>query len=416
MQPAYPQKLFHIFRCNDPCTPRRSTTAYETKILQGVVNQVALVFRTPHVLRLVAISLKRDADPIACQLPEDVVISEGDLAFARKALCGLPQLELVEQLGPEARVIRSTDEYTGTPTSSKPVRIQMRAERAYVLWMLAALASEQSPAYRQAFAWAVWVLLHGMMHLVRERAFSFAWEKVTPPRLCSDNRPQTELWEGAPYGILVASSSRSLPSTPSKAANPEPAQSASLPARAQPASLPSTPIARALKGESGPWFEDQLTHGCSFEAHDSAPFTVGQTSSLIKVPEELILYRVTSIFAKRRQPRGKYDLWTVNTTDLLTPIKLLDGLCDAQTVEDVEVVLEGLVRAIQDTPPLVMADTPAVCHKGGVEDRALQDVFDAHAAAYNKDVREYLEALKVRAATPDPPEGEEGEDADACDR
>lgn len=183
-----PQQNYNIYRQNDPCSPRRLTTAFETRILQSVVDKVALIFRVPRIERLVAISLKRDTpSELIWQSPEDVVVSEEDIVFARKALEGLPRVELVEGLETEARVIRSTNS-TDEPASYRPARIQLRAEvrtrlrfalvatdafeqRAYVLWTLAALSSEQNltPWYRQAQVWAIWVLTHEMMHWVRER-------------------------------------------------------------------------------------------------------------------------------------------------------------------------------------------------------------------------------------------------------
>jgi hypothetical protein len=130
MAPAvYPQKIFHIFSIDDLCSPLRSTTPYETLILQNIVDKVALFFTVPRVLRLVAISLKKDVPcHVTPKAPESVNVTEDDLAFAKKALEGLPQLELVQGLSSEARVIRSADPTDDTPTAVKPVRIQVRAE------------------------------------------------------------------------------------------------------------------------------------------------------------------------------------------------------------------------------------------------------------------------------------------------
>lgn len=125
----FPQSEFPIFRADDDTSPRRFTNDFETGIMQKIVTQVALICKTSHVERLIAISLKTD-------MPSDVdpqdsaatLVCHDDILFARTALRGLPQVELVEELKQEAIVVGSPDPGTKGPVSSKPPVIQLRAE------------------------------------------------------------------------------------------------------------------------------------------------------------------------------------------------------------------------------------------------------------------------------------------------
>ncbi|KAJ7134304.1 hypothetical protein C8R44DRAFT_956017 [Mycena epipterygia] len=146
------QRTFHIFSADDDRSPRRSANAFEHAILQSVVDRVELVLRVPEIQRLCD-----DGDLILGTNGEEEPVSDDALAFT-----GLPQVDIVEGLAVEGRVVGSPD----VPETIK-LRIELKAQRFYHLCTLAATVGTDHPRYKTAFVWMILVLMQECMHLVQ---------------------------------------------------------------------------------------------------------------------------------------------------------------------------------------------------------------------------------------------------------
>ncbi|KAJ7227383.1 hypothetical protein GGX14DRAFT_555936 [Mycena pura] len=305
------QTTFYYFRADDDRCPRRRANPFETQILTSLVAQVHTFFQIPRIVRLVAISLQ--LDPSSEVDVDTTVVSSEEIAAAQTLLAMVPQIDLVEGLVPEGRVIKARD-----PSNNRPVRIDIRAERILSLCCIAAQLDDQyatNTAYRRAFAWAFCVILHEVMHYVRDAAFVRTWEKKSPPRLRSANYPQTEIWHGPPPTPRSPASSHSLGRGESLAwrrwqhflvALGDCVRLPCLRLR----SVPTTPsgIKPRAKGESGYWLEEELFGGAYLAAKDSDLIT---PHTLIEVPEGLKLCLISHIQAKV-VCEGGYKIWSVD--------------------------------------------------------------------------------------------------------
>ncbi|KAJ6496559.1 hypothetical protein C8R47DRAFT_1114582 [Mycena vitilis] len=358
-----PQKRFPIFPSNDFITSRRWTSEFETKVLQDVLNVTKFLFATSTVHRLVAISLKADLDPYDEELDVDsVALTDEDLNFAKTALESIPQLELVEGLHQEAIVVRSPDPTTNHPTTARPVRIQLRAERAYVLWQLAARGMQATPIYQRTFSFMVWVILHEGMHLVREYAFPTAQQKASLPRLRSSNKTVDVLWAPAD----------------------------------------SSNVSRFYnKGESGHWLEDHLTAGCSLEALD-IPYDE-PLLPVSAVPDEVQkkLKFIVTIKASKARPENWYDTWKLS--DAIAGIAVMDPLATVSSVGDAAAVLAAILRHISTAPFTPQRRQVAANSKSSdLSEDPARDVFDAT----DRDMFPHVDAYLRSRDIPEPAEAE----------
>ncbi|KAJ7740627.1 hypothetical protein B0H16DRAFT_1694265 [Mycena metata] len=169
---------------------RRRTNPSETQQLQKIIVHTRTMLATPSVEHLVAVSLKTTGIDLMCdEDPTKIEVTPEDLTRARSALQWVPQVELVEGL-PEEAIVTSTPDDVHHPTQGKPIRVQLRAERA-------AQGHQDTAGYRRECAFVAWVLLHeSMHHLVREYGCA-PGNKMSPPHLRSVNKSMDVVWEGA---------------------------------------------------------------------------------------------------------------------------------------------------------------------------------------------------------------------------
>ncbi|KAJ7117552.1 hypothetical protein C8R44DRAFT_738451 [Mycena epipterygia] len=129
-------------------------TASEQALLH-VVAQTKLFLAVPRVRRLVAISLMGDS--VGDQDINDISIPEDLRLFVDKILSDLPQINLMQGLSEEARVVKSE------PSSLKNIHIDLRAERVWYLATLDACVGTSHQNYRKALGYIVVVLAHAIM-------------------------------------------------------------------------------------------------------------------------------------------------------------------------------------------------------------------------------------------------------------
>ncbi|KAJ7446714.1 hypothetical protein FB451DRAFT_785982 [Mycena latifolia] len=340
MQSANTQREFMIYDKNRSL--RRTTTPFEQDILNSVCEQVKLVFQVPAVLRLVAISLMRSLDPIKWVASASVKVSAEDIEFAEHSLeGGLPQLDIVEGLTVDANVpVRFGDASLGAHVNIEPVRIELKAERFYLLCTLAAEFGKDDKQFRAAFIWLVWALTRQMMNVVRQRAFEHEWDIPAPPRLTSGTHLSRELWWGPPR-----------PSTTMSVYSED-----------------SLPV-----GNAAFWLEEQLMDGqCWLEpGEDTLPGNELRHSD-VDVPTEIKVARIVRIVAKADAPPKGYHCWALHSS--VDGQHNLDAFIDARTVQEMETGIIEMRNFIHGTKPGFM---PHILRKTTKMDG---DVFDGHHA------------------------------------
>ncbi|KAF9028367.1 hypothetical protein BDZ89DRAFT_1066173 [Hymenopellis radicata] len=339
--PPVPQTVFRYYRANDDRSPRRKANAFETDILVSLVTQVNMFFRIPRIVRLVALYLQKSEDE---DLDVDAVnVSPEALEAAKNILASVvPQIDLVEGLVQEGRVVKAPDSSPDAPAPTKPIRIDIRAERIYSLCSIAAHMGpeyQNKPVYRRAFSWAFCVLLHQVMHFVCD----------TPHRQpASTSRESPRL--------------QSHPTTASRL-KPRP------------------------KG-AGFWLEEELYGGTYLAAQDSPAEYPVPRHPTVPVPDGLILYHIRDIRAKTLCENGGYKIWILD--DELLP--LVGPFTDAASPSAMESISRNLESHISSTDPIMKTAQLAqvsLKYDGEHEASVIRDVFlgdemDEEVQKYNK--------------------------------
>ncbi|KAJ7593308.1 hypothetical protein C8J56DRAFT_1045770 [Mycena floridula] len=353
--PAFPQKKFHLFRSmEDHLTPRLTTTddTIPGQIAAEACLMVTTLFSHPYMRNLVAQSLK-DMDPLS---EETFPIDTEDMEKTIDSLTQLPQIDFVENISFEACVVRTADHAAGNPFLTTAVKIQVKAERWFSLATLAETKGigKSHRRYKVGFKFLVIVLAREMMHLVQERAFGKAWQKITPPCICSQNYPNNVLYNG---------------DVPIDLTN-------SLPVKGQEHCVPTTPTKLQVhKGESGYWLEEQLTDGCCIEA--MLLENISNFRSWI-VPNNFgRLEEVVNLIAKRKSSGG-YVTWVLDSSHQDDHDRLLDCFVTTSTADEMVAGIKAMQEYIHNKAPVFHPIKAKALSKETMHDEEFQpDVFDA---------------------------------------
>ncbi|KAJ7117555.1 hypothetical protein C8R44DRAFT_738454 [Mycena epipterygia] len=269
-------------------------TASEQALLH-VVAQTKLFLAVPRVRRLVAISLMGDS--VGDQDINDISISEDLRLYVDKILSDLPQINLVQGLSEEARVVKSEAGPGSTPTSNSGQRYGEKHRRIWYLATLGARMGTSHQNYRKALGYIVVVLGHEIM--------------------------------------------RCLPTAVSQSAT------GSLPT-----SL-STWETRT-RGQARDWFEEKLTGGCFIDVREK-PGTFRHKD--VPVPENCILQQISQVYA-RAAVQGGFHVWYLESVHCDSP-DLFASVVAATTPDDWTAILQSIEEHITTTSP-EFTDSPIV--------------------------------------------------------